>query len=325
MPQFARRTPDIFALHHFIRLCDYPRFLRYLIGSRQFDVVLITNSEAGYLLLPYLRAHCPGPAYVDYCHMEEEYWKNGGYPRFAAGSQPMLDLNIVSSKHLKDWKVSPGAKPERIEVGLYQHRFRKVEAQSGGAPEAPRRTRPCARGLVILNACRIMSQKQPRVFAEAMRRLHERKLDFVAFVARNGPDLPWLKKIVAEYGMQNHVRLLGAMPNESVRELMSACDVFLFLPSLQEGIALAIFEAMSMELTVVGADVGGQSELVTPDCGVLLPRSDEHNEAIAYAERLAALIADPEACRQMARRARARIVEFFPAGPHGRAHGRFVA
>ncbi len=31
LPLFARHTPDIFILQHFLRLVDYPRFLRYLI------------------------------------------------------------------------------------------------------------------------------------------------------------------------------------------------------------------------------------------------------------------------------------------------------
>ena len=45
------------------------RFLVYLVRSRQPDVVMITNSELGYHLLPYLRGRCPEPAYCDYCHM----------------------------------------------------------------------------------------------------------------------------------------------------------------------------------------------------------------------------------------------------------------
>ncbi len=77
---------------------------------------MMSNSEMGYHVLPYLRVHCPGPAYVDLSHMEEPWWKNGGHPRYGAGSQAMLDLNIVVSDHLKSWQVRQGADPERIEV-----------------------------------------------------------------------------------------------------------------------------------------------------------------------------------------------------------------
>ena len=114
LPLFARYTPDIFMLHHFLRLVDYPRFLRYLIQSRQVDVVLLSNSELGYHLLPYLRSQCPDVPCVDFCHIEEEYWKNGGYPRMAVDSQQMLDLNIVASEHLQRWMVQQGADAQRI-------------------------------------------------------------------------------------------------------------------------------------------------------------------------------------------------------------------
>lgn len=103
--RFARITPDIFILPHFLRLSDYPRFLDYLIKSREMDVVLFSNSEIGYRFLPFLRSRNPETTFVDYCHMEEEYWNNGGHPRAAAAYQPALDLNVVSSKHLKEWMV----------------------------------------------------------------------------------------------------------------------------------------------------------------------------------------------------------------------------
>jgi glycosyl transferase family 1 len=60
-----------------------------------------------------------------------------------------------------------------------------------------------------------------------------------------------------------------------------------------EGIALAIYEAMSCGVAVVGTDVGGQRELVTPECGVLVRRSEEEGEARQYAEVLAGLVGDP--------------------------------
>ena len=49
------------------------------------------------------------------------------------------------------------------------------------------------------------------------------------------------------------------------------------------------------KVAIVGAAVGGQSELVTPDCGVLIARGpDENAEAERYADALAELFADPE-------------------------------
>jgi glycosyltransferase involved in cell wall biosynthesis len=314
LPEFTRITPDVLAMPHFLRTADTPAYLRGLIESRRPDVVMISNSELAYLCLPYLRAHCPEPLYVDYCHMEEEYWKNGGYPRYAAASQAQLDLHIVSSEHLKGWISRRGAEPERIEV------CRTCEDTELWRPDAEARARirseleiPEDR-TVILYAGRIVQQKQPRVFANTMRLLAAEvgggERSFTALVAGDGPDLPWLRRFVEDYSLSGCVRFLGPVRTDEMPGTFAASDIF-FLPSLWEGIALTIFEAMSAGLAVVGADVGGQRELVLEDCGVLIPRSDEATEAAAYARELARLIADPGARAGMGRSARARITDHF--------------
>ena len=56
---FERLTPDVFVMPAFLETADQPRFLRYLIATRQPDVILLSHSELGYHLLPFLRAHAP--------------------------------------------------------------------------------------------------------------------------------------------------------------------------------------------------------------------------------------------------------------------------
>ena len=310
LPHFAHYTPDIFILHHFLRLVDYPRFLHYLITSRQVDAILISHSELGYLLLPYLRAHFPGVPLVDFCHIEVDEWKNGGYPRMAVDYQELLDLNIVSSEHLKKWMVQHGGDPQRISVC-----YTNIDPDMW-QPDPERRVRvreelDLGNALpVVLYAGRIWAQKQPRVLAHTMRQLCQQPHPFVALVAGDGPDLGWLRSFVRRHGLQSRVHLLGAVSNQRIRDLMAAADIF-FLPSQWEGIALSIYEAMACGLAVVGADVGGQRELVTPECGVLLPRSDEQTEARHYAEALADLLRDPTRCREMGQAGRRRVNDHF--------------
>jgi hypothetical protein len=104
---------------------------------------------------------------------------------------------------------------------------------------------------------------------------------------------------------------MGELPSTRVRDILNASDVF-FLPSRHEGISLAIYEAMASGVVPVGADVGGQRELVTPECGVLLPRSDEATESAQYARVLAELLSDPVRLRQMGDRAREHVTLNFP-------------
>lgn len=312
LPEFTALTPDVFVAPHFLRTTDIPAFLRYLIESRSPDAVMVSNSELGYHVLPYLRAYCPAPAYVDLSHMEEPWWKNGGHPRYGAGSQSQLDLNIVVSEHLKDWQASRGADPARIEV-CYVSACEDSEHWKRDAVERARVRHGLEIGPeepVILYAGRIVEQKRPRVFARVMESLATAGVGFTCLVAGDGPDMAWLRGFVHEKGLGERVRLLGAVPHGQMHELMSASDIF-FLPSMWEGIAISIYEAMSMDLAVVGAAVGGQAELVREDCGVLVARGEEESEIVEYVAALAGMLRDPVRARRMGQRARTRVRDGF--------------
>ena len=69
----------------------------------------------------------------------------------------------------------------------------------------------------------------------------------------------------------------------------------------------------------MGADVGGQKELVTPECGYLVCRSDDPEEEVErYAAVLEDLLANPERIATMGRAGRERVVENFRLEDMGR-------
>jgi glycosyltransferase involved in cell wall biosynthesis len=308
--EFAALTPDLFVLPRLLPLRERPRFLRHLIESRRPDVVLLSNSELAYLVLPALRTARPEPAYVDFCHMEQEEWKSGGYPRLSLQARDALDATIVSSAHLAEWLRERGADPARVHVvhtGIDARAWKRDEAArqrlraewSIGEYEA-----------LLVYAARIAEQKQPEVLAHTLELLAARGVPFRAVIAGDGPLRDALAARLVHAGLAARVHMLGAVAPDAMRELLSACDVF-FLPSNAEGIALSLFEAMAMELAVVAADVGGQSELVVPGTGVLLPPSTPAAEALAYAAALEPLLRDPALRRNFGRRARARVEREF--------------
>lgn len=308
--QFAQRTPDVFALHRFLPFDHYPAFLRYLVETRDPDVVLISNSEFGYWLLPWLRHICPTPAYVDFTHSEQDFWKNGGYPRYSVGAQDSLELNICTSEHLKSWMVKRGAEPERIEIAYINvdselwrpdpSQREKTRRELGIGPDA---------GVVVFTG-RIGADKQPHVLCPVLIELIRRSPAAAAIVIGDGPDAAWMRDEISEAGLAGRIRMMGAVTSDRVRELMAAGDVF-FLPSRWEGIALSIYEAMSMGLAIVAAAVGGQCELVTPDCGHMQARSDAETEIAAYRAALEGLLANPGRMRAMGQAGRARIESRF--------------
>lgn len=308
--RFTELTPDVFVMPHFLHPEHGPAFVDYLIGSRRPDAVLISNSEFGYALLPHLRARFPALPLLDLNHMEEEHWRGGGYPRISVDSAAMLDRQIVISEHLRRWMIERGAQADKIAVchlNVDETHWRPdpevraaVRAELSIAEDRP----------IIVYVGRICAQKQPLVFAETMHELARRGLEFVALVAGDGEDMPALRRKLKGGPAAAKVRLLGLQPNARVRALVQASDL-LFLPSQWEGIALSLYEAMACGLAVVGADVGGQHELVTPECGVLLLRADAAAESAAYADAIAQLLADPQRLRSMELASRRRIEQSF--------------
>lgn len=305
---FAAHTADIFSLPKFLTPELQPVFLRNLITTRGIDVVIVTNAMLGYAALPYLRAHCPQTTFVDYNHMVVSEWLNGGFVRIGVENQMHLDLNLVSSRQVKEWMVSQGAQADRVEVvytgqdpaALDPTRFDRATARAtlGLDPDTP----------VLLFPARLEPQKRPRLLLQILARLSRNGRRFVCLIAGDGPQRSLVEAEVRRLKLSRHVRLLGAMPAEAMPQLYAAADI-LVLPSENEGISLAIYEGMTMGLPVVAAAVGGQRELVTDREGVLVapgPRELEH-----YVAALDGLITDPQRRQELGAAARQRIVAGF--------------
>jgi glycosyltransferase involved in cell wall biosynthesis len=308
--EFASYTSDIFILDHFLRLYDYPRFLVYLIKSRQIDVVMISNSYLGYQLLPYLRAQCPEVTFVDYCHSGSDEWKNGGYPRCGAAYQELLDLNITSSQNVKEWMVERGADPDRIDIC-----YTNIDVEKWHPDAEARKRKRALLGLpedipLVLFVGRIAGDKRPAFLAQIVRTLQDAiKGQFVCAVLGDGPERSSLEYLVRSLKIDTSMQVLGRVSDSELHDYMAAADIFL-LPSSLEGISVAIFEAMAMGLVPVAARVGGQSELVTPDCGILIPHGP--NELAEYVNALRQLIQQHNQRRQMGLSARERVERLFP-------------
>jgi hypothetical protein len=104
------------------------------------------------------------------------------------------------------------------------------------------------------------------------------------------------------------MRALGRVNDDEVFGYLAAADVFL-IPSQTEGVSVATMEAMAMGVVPVSADVGGQGELITADCGVLIPHGP--HEVDEYARVLARFADDPDMRRRMGQAARKRVERHF--------------
>jgi len=138
---------------------------------------------------------------------------------------------------------------------------------------------------------------------------HTYLIDAAVHVVRRCPDVTFL--IVGRGGLREKleaqasslavtpfVRFLGH--RNDVQDLLSVCGVFV-LPSLSEGMPLALLEAMAAGIPSVATRVGGVGEAIEDGkSGLLVPPGDSH----ALAESIIKLLEDRTLARQMGQYAR---------------------
>ncbi len=117
-------------------------------------------------------------------------------------------------------------------------------------------------------------------------------------------ELP-LKEEVKRCGLEKQVCFLGF--REDVSTLLSLLDAFV-LPSLSEGLSMALLEAMAAGKAVVATDVGGNPEVVVDgETGFLVPPRD----ADALAAKICLLLEDNLQSRRLGENGRARVRQCF--------------
>lgn len=119
-------------------------------------------------------------------------------------------------------------------------------------------------------------------------------------IAGEGPERDRLAALAERLGVQDRVRLLGAIPHAALPQWLAAADV-MALASESEGLANAWVEALACGTPVVITEAGGARELVTsPFAGRVVAR-----DAAAFRNAIAGLLAaapDPAAVRRHAER-----------------------
>jgi len=116
---------------------------------------------------------------------------------------------------------------------------------------------------------------------EALTKLKQKRQDFILDIVGDGPNRLEYEKLVKELGLSQIVNFLGLKTKTEIASIMRAEDFFI-LPSLWENLPCVLIEAMASGLPVIASDVGGISEMVNKDTGVLIsPQNiDELQEAI---------------------------------------------
>ena len=185
----------------------------------------------------------------------------------------------------------PGSKIRLARPGVDLARFQPAD---GGGLRAQHGVRD---GAVLLTVGRLIPRKGQDTVIRLLPGLL-RHVPVVYWVAGEGTEEERrrLQRVAREEGVEDHVRLLGVVPDAELPLLYSACDVFVMLNRTTpdgdvEGFGMVFLEAGACGRPVVGGASGGAVEAVRHGVtGYLVPEGDK--EAAVRALRV--LLLDPQ-------------------------------
>ncbi len=233
-----------------------------------------------------------GKAFVSTCHgFFRPRWFRRTFPCWGRG---VIAVSQGVRTHLiKDFKMNPERVhliPNGIDLSHYPmtdealRRQKREEWSIQGNP-------------VIGIIARLSEVKGIHVLISAMPRVARQLPQAHLYIVGEGPQEKELKALVERHGVAGHVTFKNAV--QRTAEILPCFDVFV-MPSLQEGLGLAVMEAMAAGIPVVASNVGGLPELIKDDETGLLAIA---GHTAALSSRLLDMCTNPNRL-QMAKAAR---------------------
>ncbi len=119
-------------------------------------------------------------------------------------------------------------------------------------------------------------EKDPFTMLEAIKKLSQRRNDYVFLHFGDGPLMEPIQKKVIEFGLQDIYKLMGFSDN--VQSIFPSFEVFV-MTSTQEGLGSSVLDAFINEVPVVSTNAGGLKDLLQNERGILCNIGD--SDAIA--------------------------------------------
>lgn len=167
---------------------------------------------------------------------------------------------------------------------------------------------------LIATVATLKEQKGHCYLVQALASIAPRYPDLHALFIGDGELKEQLQAQVQSLNLGAQVHFLGN--RSDVPELLAASDLFV-LPSLWEGLPMALLEAMATGLPIVATEVSGTVQTMIPgETGILTPPGDSQQLAQAIEQ----LISDPAQAQRLSTAARQRVEAEFSAQKQADEH-----
>ena len=177
---------------------------------------------------------------------------------------------VVVSEQVRQQSIADGISPARIV--LIPNGVAQAAAAADARPRLRSQLGVSEEGSLVLSVGRLAPQKGHHYLLQAVPAVLAQWPQTVFALVGDGSSRPELEAEAQRLGIESQVRFLGTQAN--VPDWLAAADVFV-LPSISEGLPVALLEAMIAGRAVVATDVGGVGEVVQDgQTGRLVPPAD---------------------------------------------------
>jgi glycosyltransferase involved in cell wall biosynthesis len=161
------------------------------------------------------------------------------------------------------------------------------------------------RTLLAIYTGRLHAAKGLKSLIDAWAKVVERRLDARLWLVGEGPEHARLERQIRALGLAGRVALVGSFDN--IEDMLLAADLFV-LPSFEEGLSMALLEAMAIGLPVVASHIAGNRRVVEHGVeGLLVPPGD----SVALADAIERVFAAPDFVAGLGAAARRRVQEHY--------------
>jgi len=193
-----------------------------------------------------------------------------------------------------------------VDVQRYQGAVDRIEIrQQLGVP---------VQSKLIAVVATFKKQKGHHYLIEAVSALIEKHPELHILFIGDGELKPDLQEMTRKLGLVDHIHFLGL--RKDVPALLGASDFFV-LPSLWEGLPMALIEAMATGLPVIATQVSGTKDVMLHlETGLLVQPGD----AEQLSQAILQILSDPEDAKRMGDAGKSRVTEFFSAENQAQSH-----
>ena len=227
--------------------------------------------------------------------------RNEGYP-----PQLAFQHAVCCSHYVRDTLVAAGKLPPSAGVllgGTDPQPFLEHSALERDAGPGPLR---------LLYFGRLIHDKGVHTALEALGLLKERGLAervHLTILGSGHPDYELrLKNMVDQLDLGDQTMFVPQVPRDDIPAWLGRFDIFLFTSIWPEPMARSVMEAMAAGLLVIGAEVGGQTEMLHHGEDALTFAAED---AGRLADHIRAMIDDPREMRRLARAGQQMVLEQF--------------